>query len=264
MVNGCGGTGKTFLYKVICSKLRSEGNIVLCIASSGIAALLLPGGRTAHSMFKIPIDGLSSTSICCIPKNSMRADLMRAAKCIVWDEIVPQHRYAIEALDRTLRDLRDNDNFFGGITLLIGGDFQQTLPVIPKAPREQILDATVTRSYLWSDIQIIHLHQNMRLQHDPEAEEFGNWLLQIGHGLNSDENNKIDIPSDLRSNDIDSLMDFVYPNLHSTVPPPPEYFLNRMILAPRNSDVNDVNEILFIVPIKLFMKQVQTITVTYS
>ena len=120
MINGCGGTGKTFLYKVICSKLHSEGSIVLCVASSGIAALLLPGGRTAHSMFKIPIDGLSSSSICCIPKNSMRADLMRAAKCIVWDEIVPQHRYAIEALDRTLRDLRDKDNPFGGITLLMG------------------------------------------------------------------------------------------------------------------------------------------------
>lgn len=144
MIHGHGGTGKTFLYKVICSKLRSEGTVVLCTASSGIAALLLPGGRTAHSMFKIPIDNISPDSVCCIPKNSMRADLMRAVKCIVWDEIVSQHRYAIEALDRTLRDLRDNDNPFGGVTLIIGGDFQQTLPVIPKASREQILNATVT------------------------------------------------------------------------------------------------------------------------
>jgi hypothetical protein len=83
MINGHGGTGKTFLYKVICSKLRSDGAIVLCTASSGIAALLLPGGHTAHSMFKIPIDTLSPVSVCCIPKNSMRADLMRAVKCIV-------------------------------------------------------------------------------------------------------------------------------------------------------------------------------------
>ena len=59
MIDGHGGTGKTFLYKVICSKLRSDGAVVLCIASSGIAALLLPGGRTAHFMFKIPIDTLS-------------------------------------------------------------------------------------------------------------------------------------------------------------------------------------------------------------
>jgi hypothetical protein len=244
MINGHGGTGKTFLYNVICSKLRSDGTIVLCIASSGIAALLLPGGRTAHSMFKIPIDNLSADSICSIPKNSMRADLMRVVKCIIWDEIVPQHRYAIEALDRTLRDLRDNNEPFGGLTLLIGGDFQQTLPVVPKGSREQILDATITRSHLWNDFQVLHLRQNMRLRNDPDAEEFGKWLLQIGHGQNSDDTNNILIPHDIRSKDIDSLMNFIYPDLHSCPPPPPEYFLNRMILAPRNSDVNDVNDAL--------------------
>ena len=244
MIDGHGGTGKTFLYKVICSKLRSEGSIVLCIASSGIAALLLPGGRTAHSMFKIPIDNLSSDSFCSIPKNSMRADLMCVTKCIVWDEIVPQHCYAIESLDRTLRDLKDSDQPFGGITVLIGGDFQQTLPVIPKASREQILDATITCSNLWNDFELIHLHQNMRLQNDPQAEEFGEWLQQIGRGLNSDENNKIVIPDEIRSKDLDSLMNFIYSDLHSQPPPPPEYFLNRLILAPRNSDVNDVNETL--------------------
>jgi hypothetical protein len=244
MINGHGGTGKTFLYNVICSKLRSDGAIVLCIASSGIAALLLPGGRTAHSMFKILIDNLSSDSVCSIPKNSMRADLMRVVKCIVWDEIVPQHRYAIEALDRTLRDLRDNNRPFGGITVLIGGDFQQTLPVVPKGSPEQILDATVTRSHLWNDFQVLHLHQNMRLRDDPDADDFGKWLLQIGHGQNSDDNNEIVIPQDIRSKDLDSLMNFIYPNLHSCPAPPPQYFLNRMILAPRNSDVNDINDAL--------------------
>ncbi|CAN7057256.1 unnamed protein product, partial [Brassica rapa subsp. trilocularis] len=48
-VYGAGGTGKTFLYQTIISRLRSEKKIVLPVASSGIAALLLPGGRTAHS-----------------------------------------------------------------------------------------------------------------------------------------------------------------------------------------------------------------------
>ena len=54
-VQGPAGTGKTFLYKVLCSYFHSKGKIVLCVASSGIAALLLPGGRTSHSRFKIPI-----------------------------------------------------------------------------------------------------------------------------------------------------------------------------------------------------------------
>ncbi|KAJ1288125.1 hypothetical protein BS78_02G065900 [Paspalum vaginatum] len=62
-VNGHGGTGKTFLWKAITTSLRSEGKIVLAIASSGIAALLLPGGRTAHSRFHIPLN-INSESTC--------------------------------------------------------------------------------------------------------------------------------------------------------------------------------------------------------
>ena len=55
-VEGTAGTGKTFLYQVLCHALPLQNKIVLCVASSGIAALLLPGGRTAHSCFKIPIN----------------------------------------------------------------------------------------------------------------------------------------------------------------------------------------------------------------
>ena len=54
-VDGHGGTGKTYLWKAITTKLRSEGKIVLAVASCGIAALLLQGGRTAHSRFHIPL-----------------------------------------------------------------------------------------------------------------------------------------------------------------------------------------------------------------
>ena len=125
-----------------------------------------------------------------------------------------------------LHDLRDNDKPFGGVTLLMGGDFQQMLPVIPNGACEQVLDATVTQSLLWNDIEVIHLHQNMWLRDDLEVEEFGEWLLQIGHGQNSDKNSKIEIPQDICSDNIESLMNFIYPNLDSTSLPPPEYFLN--------------------------------------
>lgn len=49
---GAGGTGKTFVYNTIINHLRSEKRIVIHVVSSGIAALLLPGGKTAHSRFK--------------------------------------------------------------------------------------------------------------------------------------------------------------------------------------------------------------------
>ncbi|GJY17791.1 DNA helicase [Tanacetum coccineum] len=62
-VYGHGGTGKTFLWKTIIFSLRSEGKVVLAVASSGIASLLLPAGRTAHSRFKIPLDLTDNTDI---------------------------------------------------------------------------------------------------------------------------------------------------------------------------------------------------------
>ena len=55
-VSGYGGTGKTFLWNCIVTHLRSQKKIVLTVASLGVAALLLPGGRTTHSRFKIPCD----------------------------------------------------------------------------------------------------------------------------------------------------------------------------------------------------------------
>jgi len=50
-VYGSGGIGKTYIWKTIITDFRSKGLIVLSVASSGIADLLLPMGKTAHSMF---------------------------------------------------------------------------------------------------------------------------------------------------------------------------------------------------------------------
>ena len=62
-LNGSGGTGKTYVYRMLISWLRSKERIVLPVTSSGIAALLLPGGRTAHSRFKIPLI-ITEDSVC--------------------------------------------------------------------------------------------------------------------------------------------------------------------------------------------------------
>jgi hypothetical protein len=79
--------------------------VILCVASTGLACLLLPGGQTAHSMFKIPIDTLDSDSICNISKESFRADLLRMAEVVIYDKCLMNHRHCFEALDQTLQDL---------------------------------------------------------------------------------------------------------------------------------------------------------------
>ncbi len=69
-VDGLGATGKTFLYNCLLSTVRAQGRVIVVVASSGIATLLLDGGRIAHSRFKIPVQSLNSTSTCYISRDS--------------------------------------------------------------------------------------------------------------------------------------------------------------------------------------------------
>lgn len=193
-VYGYGGTGKTFLWNALLNNIRSRGKIALAVASSGIAALLLPGGRTPHSRFRIPID-IQEYSMCAIKKNTHVAELIERTSLITWDEAPVNHKHCFEALDRTLRDIMPSNNCylpnkqFGGVTVVLGGDFRQTLPVIPNANKQQILNASITRSHLWQNCVILHLTENMRLRCPTlsqvdriELEQFSHWLLSIGDG----------------------------------------------------------------------------------
>ncbi|GAU50427.1 hypothetical protein TSUD_300270 [Trifolium subterraneum] len=102
-VYGYGGTGKTYLWKTISYKLRSEGKIVLNVASSGIASILLPGGRTAHSQFRLPLN-LTKESCCRIKRKSKKAELLAMTSLIIWDEAPMINKFAFEAFERTLQD----------------------------------------------------------------------------------------------------------------------------------------------------------------
>ena len=128
-VDAPGGTGKTYTFNTLLAAVRSEGEVALAVAFSGIAATLLDGGRTFHSRFKAPLH-VTATSTCNVPVQSPLADLIRRARLIVWDEAPMAHRHLLEALDRTLRDVMATEQPFGGKVMLLGGDFRQILPVI--------------------------------------------------------------------------------------------------------------------------------------
>ena len=104
-LNGPGGTGKTFVYKTICHQVQGNGWIILAVASSGIAAILMEGGRTAHSVFKIPVDNLNSGSYCSIPKEGQLAKLLCQTHAIAWDVLGlhPSHNPSLTE-KRKIRD----------------------------------------------------------------------------------------------------------------------------------------------------------------
>jgi ATP-dependent DNA helicase PIF1 len=178
-VDGPGGTGKTFLYRALIAKLRSQDKLVVATATSGVAASIMPGGRTAHSRFKIPLT-LQEGGCCTFTKQSGTAKLLQQAALIIWDEASMTKRQNVEALDNSLRDIMGRSHLpFGGKTVVLGGDFRQVLPVVRKGSRAQIVGASLRRLYLWESVRHLKLVRNMRAQSDPW---FADYLLRIGGG----------------------------------------------------------------------------------
>nr|XP_016456633.1 PREDICTED: uncharacterized protein LOC107780595 [Nicotiana tabacum] len=254
-----GGTANTFLWNTIIAKIRLQSRIVLPVAISGIAALLLPNDRTSHSRFHIPLD-VSSESICEIKQGSQLAELFLKTSLIIWDEASMVNKFCFEALDKTLREIlrvryeNSSDKPFGGLTIVFDDDFRQILPVIPKGTRADIVDASLNSSYLWPFFTIYELKQNMRLYSgrvsDSEAAKistFDKWLQQIGDGSFYDDINKelIKLPPNVcikPSNDpIGSIVEAVYPSLLQKYNDP-TYLKERAILTPKNEMVHELND----------------------
>jgi hypothetical protein len=127
------------------------------VASSGIAAILLTGGWSAHSAFELPLNMQHK-------KSTDEACVLQKAELFIWDECTMSHRHALGALDRTLKDIKGNQSDLEGITLLLFGYFRQTLPIIPRGILADELAACLKSSFLWQHVQRLQLSTNMRVQ----------------------------------------------------------------------------------------------------
>eukprot|EP00798_Chlamydomonas_sp_ICE-L_P011274 gene11274-18906_t len=239
-----GGCGKTFVLNLLLNATRAQGKIALAVASSGIAALLLEGGSTAHSRFGIPLLILGD-SVCSIDAQSAKAQLLRQASLIIWDEAPMTHKHCYEAVDRMLRDFMQNDLPFGGKIVVMAGDFRQILPVIQRGTRSQIVGAALCNSPLWNHFTLLQLTENMRVQRllaqgrDATAQaHFSSLLLDIGEGRIG---NPMQVPADilLPGTDPRGLVDWVYSDLRN-----PAEYIHKAILTPKNSDVDKINDMV--------------------
>ncbi|KAL6592973.1 hypothetical protein ACP70R_049269 [Stipagrostis hirtigluma subsp. patula] len=243
-LDGPGGTGKTYLYRALLATIRSQNKIAVATATSGVAASIMPGGRTAHSRFKIPLT-LEYGAFCSFTKQSGTAKLLQTASLIIWDEVSMTKRQAVEALDLSMRDILDRPHApFGGKTVVFGGDFRQVLPVVRKGSRAQIVGASLRRSYLWESMRHLKLVRNMRAQSDPW---FADYLLRIGDGTEDvNDDGEVCLPDDIcvpctgDDNDLDSLIDSIFPRLNDNMRDL-NYMTSRAILSTRNDWVDMIN-----------------------
>ena len=97
-IHAAGGCGKTFLCNTIATEIKRRDQVALCVASSGIAAFLLDGGRTSYLRFKIPLS-IHKDSVTRLKRNSYMFSVLQQTKVIIWDEVPMQYKYDIDAVN---------------------------------------------------------------------------------------------------------------------------------------------------------------------
>ena len=203
-IDGPGGTGKTYLYNCLSSILEAttagpDPKTTINVAWTGIAATLLPHGATVHSTFKIPLT-LDERSRMGLSGQSKQANAIRYADVIIWDEAPMASKQVLEMIDQGLRDLTQIDEPFGGKIVVLGGDFRQVLPIVPRASRGEEIAASIKNSGLWPLFKIYKLEQNVRV--NEHQVEFKNWLLELGEGRLPQENGEIEVPPQFHTGDV--------------------------------------------------------------
>ncbi|XP_036367317.1 uncharacterized protein LOC118767203 [Octopus sinensis] len=175
----------------------------------------------AHSAFKLPLHLVrAEVPTCNIGKNSEGAEVLRQCCLIVWDESTMANKGALEALDRSLKCIRDSTASMGGVTLLLSGDFWQTFPVIPKGSQVDEVHACLKSSTLWPQVKTLSLSTNMRahlLGYSTSA-AFAEDILALGEGK-VPRNDRGDISISELCNTVDNpsdLLETVFPNLESS------------------------------------------------
>ncbi|XP_076955472.1 uncharacterized protein LOC143630300 [Bidens hawaiensis] len=116
------------------------------------------------------------------------------------------HKHGFQALDRSLKDVLSSNLLFGGKVVVFGGDFRQILPVVQKGTRQDIVNASLCSSYIWSECNVLRLTKILRLTMGTPSSDvgetrlFAKWILDIGEGNIGGPNDgvaTIDIPDDL-------------------------------------------------------------------
>jgi PIF1-like helicase len=284
VVDAPGGTGKTFLAKMIVAHCHQNNKNIITSASTGIAALLLPFAKTTHKTFGVPLTA-DPESMCSFQSNrSPMLQTFREADLLIFDECSMYNKNTIQCIDYTARSVIGNDLPFGGKHVLFFGDGRQIPPVIQGNKREQVLAASLKSTSFFHQATWFALDINERVRNcpDPQRQEeiaaFSDYLLAVGEGrvdtidpsapagtchIPIPERMSLD-PSTTQPSD---LVDFVFPEISSRFPRSllassnnlqrfqqtsvteeiihyGNYVCSGAIIAPTNKVVRDINSLI--------------------
>lgn len=214
LLTGPAGAGKTYVLNQFIKLAKSEGKHVSVTATTGLAATHL-GGTTIHSWAGIGIHDY-------VPKDFAehmakgRREIIEKTDVLIIDEISMLHDYRLDMVDEVCRGVRKNDKPFGGIQLIMSGDFFQLPPVNRNDSRA---GSFVVNSQVWQELQPVICY--LAEQHRQDDEE----LVEILNALRS---------GDIRRHHAERLLE------RTGVQPPAEKAITELHTV--NIDVDRINE----------------------
>lgn len=128
-VTGSGGVGKSWVIKQI-----ADSSSIL-VAPTGVAAINI-GGATCHSVFSLPFGLVAAGDEFKISTGSRKLFSSNQVKRIIIDEIGMLRADYLDLIDNKLKLIRRNNKPFGGIQVIVGGDFYQLEPIVSEDEQE--------------------------------------------------------------------------------------------------------------------------------
>jgi len=159
-LTGAAGSGKTYVLNKYKDYLRERGVVTAVTASTGIAATHL-GGMTIHSWSGIGIkEDLSDYDIDLLAQKERLWKRYDKTKVLIIDETSMMHPRMFDLLDRLARAMKRNDSAFGGMQIVLSGDFFQLPPIVKD--RQEVLYIDSSKAWRTMDVRICYLEDQYR------------------------------------------------------------------------------------------------------
>lgn len=161
-LTGSAGAGKTYTLNHYLHYLRARDIHVAVTASTGIAATHM-NGMTIHSWAGIGIlDELTPKDIARIKKRATITERMQKTHVLIIDEISMLHKKQFDLINHIMQEVRDNLLPFGGVQVIVAGDFFQLPPVGERGETTKEKFAFMSQAWLDADFQICYLSEQYR------------------------------------------------------------------------------------------------------
>jgi len=166
-LTGAPGSGKTHLLNKYIQYLKNHNVKVAITASTGIAATHVEG-TTIHAWSGIGIkDNMTAKDLEKLRTNNRIKRHYENTKVLIVDEISMLHKHQLDMVDTIARYILNSDKVFGGIQVVLCGDFFQLPPVSSSILTKERQFAFESSAWERADFQVCYLSEQHRQGHDP-------------------------------------------------------------------------------------------------